>query len=97
MKHIRWDEEKNEWLKRERGVCFEQIVVLMEQKALLDIVDNPNQEKYPGQRIAIATIEGYAYLVPYEETGNEIELKTIIPSRKATRTYLGDTHEKDNP
>jgi uncharacterized DUF497 family protein len=94
MKQIRWDDDKNEWLRRERGVCFEQIVVLMEQNALLEIVDNPNQEKYPGQKMAIAEIEGYAYLVPYEQHGDEIELKTIIPSRKATHKYLGDSHEK---
>ena len=47
MKHIRWDDDKNEWLKRARGVCFEQIVVLMGQNSLLDVVDNPNQEKHP--------------------------------------------------
>ncbi len=96
MKHIRWDEGKNERLRRERGVCFEQIVVLMEQNSLLEIVDNPNQEKYPGQKMAIVEIEGYAYLVPYEQNGDEIELKTIIPSRKATQKYLGDANEKDD-
>ena len=58
MKQVRWDDEKNERLKRERGVCFEQIVVLLEQNSLLDIVDHPNQEKYPGQKMAIAEIDG---------------------------------------
>lgn len=94
MNCIRWDEDKNERLRRQRGVCFEQIVVLMEQNALLEIVDNPNQEKYPGQKMAIVEIEGYAYLVPYDQHGDEIELKTIIPSRKATHKYLGDSNEK---
>jgi len=96
MKYIRWDEDKNEWLKRKRGVCFEQIVVLFEQDNLLEIVDNPNQKKYPGQKIAIVEIDGYAFLVPYEQHGDEIELKTIIPSRKATKQYLGDRHEKND-
>lgn len=89
MKQIRWDEDKNERLRRDRGVCFEQVVVLMEHNAVLEIVDHPNQEKYPGQKVAVVEIEGYAYLVPYEQDGDEIELKTIIPSRKATQKYLG--------
>jgi uncharacterized DUF497 family protein len=96
MRSIRWDDDKNEWLKCHRRVCFEQIVALFEQSALLEIVDNPNQEKYPEQKIAIVEIEGYAYLVPYEQRGDEIELKTIIPSRKATKVYLGESHEKDD-
>jgi len=96
MKHIRWDDDKNAWLKRARGICFEQIVVLMGQNSLLDVVDNPNHEKYPGQKMAIVEIEGYAYLVPYEQQGDEIELKTIIPSRKATRKYIGDSNEKSD-
>jgi uncharacterized DUF497 family protein len=96
MKLFRWDESKNEWLKLNRNICFEQIVVLMEQSDLLDVIDNPNQGKYPGQKIAVARINDYAYLVPYEQKDEEIELKTIIPSRKATRKYLGDSHEKNN-
>ncbi len=96
MNFFSWEEGKNEWLKSNRGVCFEQIVVLMEQAALLDVIDNPNQEKYPGQKIAVANINDYVYLVPYEQKGEEIELKTIIPSRKATRKYLGGSYEKGN-
>jgi hypothetical protein len=65
-------------------------VVLFEHGNVLEIVDNPNQTKYPKQKIAIAKIDGYVFLVPYEQHGNEIELKTIIPSRKATKQYLGD-------
>ena len=96
MNFFRWDVSKNEWLKANRDVCFEQIVVLMEQGSLLDVIDNPNQNKYPGQKIAVARINDYVYLVPYEQQGEEIELKTIIPSRKATRKYLGDSDEKNN-
>lgn len=94
MKQFRWDRAKNEWLKHQRGVCFEQVVALMEQGAVLDIVENPNQEKYPGQKMAIVGIAGYAFPVPYEQVGEEIELKTIIPSRKATDKYLGGRHEE---
>jgi uncharacterized DUF497 family protein len=96
MNLFRWEASKNEWLKSNRGGCFEQIIILMEQAALLDVIDNPNQDKYPGQKIAVARINDYVYLVPYEQKGEEIELKTIIPSRKATRKYLGGSYEKDN-
>lgn len=88
MKVFRWDNEKNEWLIKHRGVCFEQIVLLLEGQDVLKVLDHPNQKKYPGQKIAIVRIDDYAYLVPYVEEGDNIFLKTIIPSRKATREYL---------
>ena len=59
----------------------------------LAVFDHPNQERYPGQKIAVVLIEGYAYLVPFVENEEEIFLKTIIPSRKATRQYLGEAHD----
>jgi uncharacterized DUF497 family protein len=83
-----WNNEKNEWLKENRGVCFEQVVLLMEREEVLEVLEHPNQEKYPGQRIAIVEINEYAYLVPYVQEGEEIFLKTIIPSRKATSKYV---------
>jgi uncharacterized DUF497 family protein len=88
MKIFRWDNEKNARLKNERGVCFEQVVILIEREALLDTIEHPNQDKYPGQKIAVIQIDDYAYLVPYVEQNDEIFLKTIIPSRKATNTYM---------
>ena len=89
MKAINWNSEKNQLLLNERGVSFEDVVVLIQQGALLDIVEHPNKEKYPNQRMFIVELEAYAYLVPYVETDDEIFLKTIIPSRKATKLYLG--------
>jgi len=83
-----WDEEKNELLKKERGICFEDIVYYLEKDMLLDSYDNPNQKKYPGQRLYVVDIDGYAYLVPIVESGDMIFLKTIIPGRKATKKYL---------
>jgi uncharacterized DUF497 family protein len=83
-----WNNEKNEWLKENRGVCFEQVVLLMEREEVLEVLEHPNQEKYPGQRIAIVEINEYAYLVPHVQEGEEIFLKTIIPSRKATSKYV---------
>ena len=88
MKFLRWDNEKNEWLKQNRGVCFEEVVILMEREDVLETIEHPNQDKYPGQKIAIIRIENYAYLVPYIQESDEIFLKTIIPSRKATNKYV---------
>jgi hypothetical protein len=82
MRVFRWDNEKNEVLKSSRGVCFEQVVILMEREEVLETIEHPNQERYPGQKIAVVRIDDYAYLVPYVEAGEELFLKTIIPSRK---------------
>ena len=88
MKYFSWESEKNEKLKAERGVSFEEVVLSIERGKILDIVVNPNDERYKGQRIFIVEINDYAHLVPFVETEREIMLKTIIPSRKATRRYL---------
>ena len=89
MDHYRWNKEKNERLKIERGVSFEQITMHIERGDLLDIVAHPNQEKYPTQQLLVVEINDYVYLVPFVENENGKFLKTIIPSRKATRVYLG--------
>ena len=83
-------------LKTTRGVCFEQVVLIMEKGDVLDTIEHPNQERYPGQKIAVLMIDTYVYLVPYVENNEEIFLKTIIPSRKATNNYVRERNEKDN-
>lgn len=88
MKYFSWDEEKNELLKEERQISFEDVVFYITQGFLLDILEHPNQEKYQGQKIFVVQIDEYAYLVPFIEGELEIFLKTIIPSRKATKKYL---------
>lgn len=88
MKVFQWDNEKNELLKNNMDVCFEQVVLLMERGEVLDTIEHPNQERYPGQKIAVVIIDAYAYLVPYVEQNEEIFLKTIIPGRKATNKYV---------
>ena len=88
MKPINWNTEKNIRLKTERGVSFEEVLAAMSHGALLDVVSHPNIEQYPNQCIYIVRIRGYAYLVPFVETDKEIFLKTIIPSRIATKKYL---------
>jgi uncharacterized DUF497 family protein len=88
MKYFWWNEEKNEQLKRERNVSLEEVVFHIERGDLLDIVEHPNQGRYQGQRLFIVNIDNYGYLVPFIESEEEVFLKTIIPSRKATKKYL---------
>ncbi len=96
MKPFRWSPEKNESLKAERGISFESIVVAIESGGLLDIVAHPNKVKYPRQRILVVATDNYAYLLPFVEEDDYFFLKTIVPSRKATRDYLnqGDPDAK---
>jgi uncharacterized DUF497 family protein len=88
MKPFRWSPEKNEALMQARGVSFESIVVAVESGGLLDILAHPNQAKYPRQRVLVVACDDYAYLVPFVEEDDYFFLKTVIPSRKATRDYL---------
>ena len=89
MKKFEWNAEKNEVLARERGITFEEIVQRIEAGAKVIETDHPNPKKYPNQKILIIDVDGYAYLVPCVIDGDEYFLKTIIPSRKATRQHLG--------
>lgn len=93
MKSYAWDPDKNEQLRKERGISFEDVVFHIEAGDAVDIFDHPNQSKYPGQRVIVVCVEDYAYLVPYVETGEAMFLKTIIPSRKATKQYLGESND----
>lgn len=92
VKPVNWSTEKNILLKAERGVSFEEVLSAMSHDALLDILDYPNTEQYPGQRMFVVRIRGYVYLVPFVETDSEVFLKTIVPSRKAMRKYLAEDH-----
>jgi len=93
MKSINWNTEKSLVLKASRGICFEDIVFFIERGEILDDYLHPNQESYLGQRIMVIGIANYAYLVPYVENEDELFLKTIIPSRKATQRYFGGKDE----
>lgn len=88
MKPARWSSEKSLLLKTERGVSFEDVLSAISQGGLITIMDHPNRLRYEGQKILIVRIRDYAYLVPFVETEKEIFLKSIIPSRKATRDFL---------
>jgi len=93
VKYFDWSEEKNEELIKERGISFEEVVFWIMQEGLLDIIEHPNKNQYPNQRIFIVDIEGYVCLVPFVEDDEIIFLKTIIPSRKMTKKYLGEKDE----
>ncbi len=88
MKPFRWNHEKNDALKIESGISFEVIALAIEADGLLDELRHPNMGKYPNQSVLVVAFDGYVYLVPYVEEPEYYFLKTIIPSRKATRDYL---------
>ena len=88
MKPIRWSAEKSLSLKAERGVSFEEVLSVISQGGLITVMDHPNRAKYGHQKVLVVAIRDYAYLVPYVESETEIFLKSIMPSRKATRDFL---------
>jgi uncharacterized DUF497 family protein len=89
-----WSDEKDAKLRRERGVGFQDVVFHIDQGDVLEVADHPNQKKYPRQKILYVRIEDYVYMVPCVEVGGKTFLKTIIPSRVATRRLLkGEDNE----
>ena len=84
VKRYAWNRAKNQRLKVERNISFEEVLIHIANGDVLDIVEHPNQVKYERQRNFIVQIRDYAWLVPFVETETEVFLKTIIPSRKAT-------------
>ena len=97
MKPFRWSHEKNEMLKMERSVSFEEIVLAIEADGLIDDLPHPNADKYPNQSVLVVTFDAYVYLVPYVEEVDYFFLKTVIPSRKATRDYLTRNNPEEKP
>ncbi|MCX7545793.1 BrnT family toxin [Marinicella gelatinilytica] len=93
MRIFNWNNDKNKQLILERNVSFEEAVFYIEHGFVLDDIIHPNRQTYPNQRIFIVQIIDYIYLVPYVENEQEIFLKTIIPSRKFTKIYLGEENE----
>ena len=95
-KPIRWSPEKNIELMQERSISFEEILACIEQGGLLAVLEHPNQQKYPGQRIWVVKVLAYAHLVPLVESEDEIFLKTIMPSRKATKRFLSEVDDEND-
>ena len=85
-----WSTEKNQWLIEQRGLSFERVVSAIEQGGLVDVLEHPNQDRYPGQMIYVVEIDEYLHLVPFVTQADGTRfLKTIIPSRKSMRDYRG--------
>jgi uncharacterized DUF497 family protein len=94
MKKFDWDPKKNKQLIEERSISFEGVIFHLQSDGLVDdIVVHSSQENHSHQSIFIVAIEGYAYFVPYVESGNEIFLQTVTPSQKATEQFLGENNE----
>lgn len=94
-KQIRWSPEKNLELMQTRGISFEEFLSSIDQGGLLMTLEHPNKEKYPNQRVWVVKLREYAHLIPFVESEEEIFLKTIMPSRKATKQYLNEAGDED--
>lgn len=88
MKPFDWNEQKNSLLKETRGIGFEDVQAALQDQKLLDVIEHPDQKRYPGQAIYVIEINLYVFLVPCIEDDQKIFLKTIYPSRKFTKKYL---------
>lgn len=88
MKYFDWNKEKNEILKKERKISFEDIQEALFSGHGLDVFEHPNHKKYPSQKVFAVEIEEYVYFVPFVEDEIKIFLKTIYPSGKLTKKYL---------
>lgn len=88
-----WNPEKNEWLKRERNISFEEIVFNLGEGNLWKVESHYNQEGYPNQEIFFIPIGDYVYLVPFVEREETFFLKTAFPSRKATKEYREESEQ----
>jgi uncharacterized DUF497 family protein len=95
VKYFAWDDAKNAKFRKERGIGFEDVVFHIGRGDLLDILEHPNPNRYPGQRVFVVRHENYAYLVPFVEDEHTVFLKTIIPSRKGTKQYLGEESDDE--
>jgi uncharacterized DUF497 family protein len=91
-----WNPDKNEWLKKNRNISFEEIIFHMSRGDIWKAADHPDQSKYPGQKIYFVIVDEYIYIVPFIVEKDFIFLKTIIPNRKATKDFRSErekTHE----
>ena len=94
MRNIYWDPAKNQKLKEERCISFEEILVCIKNQQVLAIIQNPSK-KYKNQKVFVVELNGYVYYVPFVKTGEGLFLKTIIPSRKLTKEYLRQGGDQD--
>ena len=83
-----WNEEKNQQLKSERGLSFEDVVTAIEDGRTLDDIEHPHADRKGRQRLLIVEIGGYACVVPYVGDGQRIFLKTVYYSRAMQKKYM---------
>ena len=83
-----WNPKKNEWLKKNRKISFEEIPLLLGEGRVWKVADHPNQKKYQNQKVFLVPIDDYVYFVPFVLDEEMIFLKTAFPNRKATKDYL---------
>ena len=80
-----FDPDKNTWLIQERGISFERIIALIEGGKLIQVLEHPDKQRYAGQLLYEVDVDGYVHVVPVVREGRTLFLKTIYPSRRATR------------
>ncbi len=88
---FRWNEDKSNILKAQRGFGFEDAVEQISKNGVLDHYKHPNQTQYPNQYIFVILLGGYVHYVPYVKDGDDIFLKNIIPSRKLHKKYIKES------
>lgn len=96
MQRFDWNADKNNWLRAVRGITFDDVLFHIQTGGLLDVIEHGAGARRPGQRIFVVHVNDYVYLVPFVETEEVIFLKTVIPSRKMTKRYLGPTHDESD-
>ena len=96
IKSFEWNKDKNELLKILRNVCFEDVVLSLENGQLLDVVPHFNLDKYPNQKLMILSIHEYRYYVPFVEDDEKVFFKNIIPSRKYHKHYKRSQNVRKN-
>ncbi|MGE0502982.1 MAG: toxin [Rhizobiaceae bacterium] len=84
-----WSPRKNAELNERHGIGFERLLVALSDGQLLDERVHPNRQRYAHQRQLVVNIDDYAWIVCFVSYGTTAFLKTMYPSRKATRDYLG--------
>lgn len=78
---IRWDPLKSEWLKRTRGISFEEIV----STKFVGITEHPGRSH---QKLMLFELDGYIWVAPYVRDGDDRFLKTAFPSRMYTKKWI---------
>jgi uncharacterized DUF497 family protein len=91
-----WEPEKNEQLKKERGISFEEIALLLGSGFLWKVTKHWNEKKYPNQRVFLLPIDGYVHAVPFVKEKNIFFLKTAFPSRKLTKQFKKELEKKND-